>query len=71
MPETDPHCPDCGVATEPTDPVQAGEAMTVKLRTRERRDGLLGSLGMRERLDVTAHVCPECGLVRWYADVEE
>jgi len=55
---------------EPTDPMQAGDAMGVVLRTRKRRDGLLGSLGTRERLEATVFVCPECGLVRWYADVE-
>jgi predicted RNA-binding Zn-ribbon protein involved in translation (DUF1610 family) len=68
--ETERRCPDCGVAMEPTDPVQAGDAMGVVLRTRERRDGLLGSLGTRERLEATVFVCPECGLTRWYADVE-
>jgi len=55
---------------EPTDPMQAGDAMGVVLRTRKRRDGLLGSLGTRERLEATVFVCPECGLARWYADVE-
>ncbi len=71
MPEVDPRCPDCGVTMEPTDPVQSADSGRIRLRTKERREGLLGSLGMRERLDVTAFVCPECGLVQWYADVEE
>ncbi len=68
MSGVDPRCPDCGVATEPADPVSSGYEL--QLRTDEQKGGLQGALGVRERLDVTAFVCPECGLVRWYADVE-
>ncbi|PSQ57924.1 hypothetical protein BRD18_07065 [Halobacteriales archaeon SW_7_71_33] len=70
MSEVEHRCPDCGVTMEPTDPITDG-GQSVKLRTDDRQEGLLGRIGVHERLDVTAHVCPECGLVRWYADVEE
>lgn len=65
-------CPDCGVTMERTQPVVAGAGEeVVKLRTSERRKGLLGSLGMKETLRVRAHVCPECGLTRFYADLAD
>ena len=34
-------------------------------------EGILGSLGAKETVDVSAYICPECGLVRWYADVDD
>jgi hypothetical protein len=37
----------------------------------ENRDGLLGKLGVNQRSDVATFVCPECGLVRQYADLDE
>ncbi|SDM45708.1 hypothetical protein SAMN04487949_1726 [Halogranum gelatinilyticum] len=65
-------CPDCGVTMERTTPVVVGGGSEVlKLRTAERAKGLLGSLGMKETIGVTAHVCPECGLTRLYADLDE
>jgi hypothetical protein len=57
---------------ERTTPVVVGGGSEIlKLRTGERAKGLLGSLGMRETIGVQAHVCPECGLTRFYADLEE
>ncbi|WP_237718865.1 hypothetical protein [Halogranum rubrum] len=65
-------CPDCGVTMERTKPVVAGAGEeVVKLRTSERKKGLLGSLGMKESLRVDAYVCPECGLTRFYADLDD
>jgi hypothetical protein len=46
-----------------------GDRLFVKLD--EPRSGLLGSLGVKRRLRVRAHVCPECGLVRLYVDPDE
>jgi predicted RNA-binding Zn-ribbon protein involved in translation (DUF1610 family) len=63
--ETDPRCPDCGITLERTN-IQTGGGY-FRLKTDERRDGLLGSLGINETRDVSPHLCPECGLVRLYA----
>jgi hypothetical protein len=43
----------------------------VRLRTDEPREGILGSLGAKETVDVFGYICPECGLVRWYADLDD
>ena len=63
---TEPRCPDCGVGMESG---RLGSAERFVLD--EPRDGLLGKVGAKEQLDVDAVVCPECGLVRVYADVDE
>lgn len=60
-------CPDCGVTMEPGE--LQGIAHT--LVTEEEREGVLGAAGLHQRRDVAVHFCPECGLVRLYADVEE
>jgi len=64
---TDPRCPDCGVTMERVD-VRTGGGYELSVQTDEKRDGLLGSLGMNESRDVSPRMCPECGLVRLYAD---
>jgi len=69
MPEVDPRCPDCGVTMEQTDH-QSTAGGRLRLRFEERGDGFLGSL-THETASVDAHVCSECGLVRWYADLED
>lgn len=56
---------------ERTKPVTSMEGEALKLQTNERKKGWLGSLGMKETLAVQAHVCPECGLTRFYADLDE
>jgi len=60
-------CPDCGVTMEP---VTFGmtDAYQPHVKTDERRGGILGRLGMNEKREVTAVLCPECGLVRLYAE---
>jgi predicted RNA-binding Zn-ribbon protein involved in translation (DUF1610 family) len=68
MPDVNPRCPDCGVTMEREDHLTTDGAR-IRLRLEESGDGLLGSF-TRKTPDVNAHVCPECGLVRWYADVE-
>ncbi|WP_134671250.1 hypothetical protein [Halorussus marinus] len=65
---TDPRCPDCGVTMEGVD-VRTGGGYELSVQTDEKREGLLGSLGMNESLDVSPRLCPECGLVRLYADL--
>lgn len=64
-------CPDCDAVMHPADPVSAMDRERLKLRTKDRKEGLLGSLGVRETVNVAGYVCPECGLVRLYADVDQ
>lgn len=61
-------CPDCGVTMEPVDLVTTMDREGLRLRTTERRSGLLGALGLRETVPARGYACPECGLVRLYAD---
>ena len=63
---TDPRCPDCGVTLEEHD-LSTGQGH-LRIKTDRNADGFFGSLGVAERLDVSPHLCPECGLVRFYAD---
>jgi len=65
-----PRCPDCGVDLERATPMTALDHEKVRLRTDEPREGILGSLGAKETVDVAAYICPDCGLVRWYADLD-
>ena len=60
-------CPDCGVTMEVTKAVTTVDSESVKLETDDKREG---SLGMKRTLGVDAYLCPECGLVRLYADIE-
>lgn len=62
-------CADCGVSLERTE-LRTSDSMAVRLRTGERRGGVLGALGMKEHLDVDAWLCPECGRVRLYAELD-
>lgn len=41
------------------------------LVTDDPKEGILGSLGMKEKVKPTTYVCPECGLVRQYVEKEE
>ena len=52
------------------EPVTFGmtDAYQPHVKTDERRGGILGRLGMNEKREVTAVLCPECGLVRLYAE---
>ncbi len=65
----DRRCPDCGVTMEPVS-LRTNEGFELQVNTDERREGFLGSLGLTENHSVDAVLCPECGLVRTYADVE-
>ncbi|WP_339102433.1 hypothetical protein [Haloterrigena salinisoli] len=61
-------CPDCGVTMEPV-PVRDGESMGLSIATGE-RGGLLGKLGFKNRAKLQGVCCPECQLVRLYAEEE-
>ena len=63
-------CPDCSVTMEEVE-FSMGDAWNAHVRTDEKQTGLLGKLGMNERKDLTTVMCPECGLVRHYAEFEE
>lgn len=63
-------CPDCSVTMEPVK-LRTGEGLSLQVNTDERREGLLGSLGLTEHHSVEGRLCPECGLVRAYADIDE
>ncbi|WP_152421650.1 hypothetical protein [Halogeometricum pallidum] len=63
-------CPDCGVSMEAMK-VQTAEGFALQLVTNERKKGILGGFGIKERLEPTAYVCPECGLIRSYAERDE
>ncbi|WP_224268591.1 hypothetical protein [Haloprofundus salinisoli] len=71
MPEASHRCPDCDVTMERADPVTAMQQERLKLRTDHAREGLLGSLGFKRTPTARGYVCPECGLVRLYADEDE
>ncbi|MFP8957526.1 hypothetical protein ACLI4Y_12410 [Natrialbaceae archaeon A-CW3] len=61
-------CPDCGVTMEATT-VRSSDGFSLQIDT-GKRDGLLGKLGVGGTASVDAICCPECGLVRFYADLE-
>lgn len=62
-------CPDCGVEMGEVD-FRMSNAYQPHVKLPERSEGILGSLGVKERRDVTAFMCPDCGLLRFYADVQ-
>lgn len=63
------HCPDCDVAMESVE-FRMYDAKNPKIKTGEQKQGVLGKLGMDESKRVDTVACPECGLLRFYADVE-
>ena len=66
------HCPDCGVTMEEvTYGMRDMESWKPAIKTGEKRDDILGKLGMVEKPPVTTLLCPECGLLRQYADLPD
>ncbi|MCL7416512.1 MAG: PF20097 family protein [Halalkalicoccus sp.] len=61
-------CPDCGVPMETGTVISSVDREPMKFRTDESAGGVLGKLGMKETLPISAWACPECGLVRFYAE---
>lgn len=62
-------CPDCGVTMDDLT-LRTNSGHTLQVVSEESRDGILGSLGVKKHFDVDGVVCPECGLVRAYADLD-
>lgn len=62
----DARCPDCGVALEEVD-LFTGQG-ELKVRTEVEGDDVLAAVGVTKALDVTPRRCPDCGLVRFYAE---
>lgn len=45
------------------------DAKNPKIKTENDAEGLLGKFGVNESREVESFVCPECGLLRFYADI--
>ncbi|WP_115863559.1 hypothetical protein [Halorussus litoreus] len=62
----DARCPDCDV------PFEAADLFTgkgeLKVRTEAESDDVLAAVGVTKALEVEPRRCPECGLVRFYAE---
>ena len=65
----DRRCPDCDAAMGEVD-FRMSNAFQPHVKLPERSEGILGSLGVKARRDVTTWMCPECGLLRFYGDIE-
>lgn len=63
------HCSDCDVAMEKTD-VSAEGIGDLYIET-ERDGGVLDRLGVGYQTPIQALLCPECGVIRLYADLSE
>ncbi|MFC7213795.1 hypothetical protein ACFQO4_06835 [Saliphagus sp. GCM10025334] len=59
-------CPDCAVTMEETT-VRTGSGYGLRIDG-AKHDGVLGKLGLETTTKLEAVCCPECGLVRLYAD---
>jgi ssDNA-binding Zn-finger/Zn-ribbon topoisomerase 1 len=65
-------CPDCSVTMAEVEfGMDEGWGPGAYVKTGEKREGLLGKLGMNERKELTTVMCPECGMVRHFADFED
>ncbi|WP_435359259.1 hypothetical protein [Haloarchaeobius sp. DFWS5] len=62
-------CPDCDVRLDEMD-MRTGDGFALYLMTDEPRPGILGGLGAKEKVRATVMVCPKCGLIRHYADLD-
>lgn len=69
MVETPPRCPDCSVEMEQMTLYAGG--YNLRFVSEESKEGILGSLGAKEKFDADVFVCPECGLSRLYANLDE
>jgi hypothetical protein len=63
-------CPDCSATMDTETVIGSANREPMQLRTDESAGGVLGKLGMNETLSIDTWACPECGLVRLYADAE-
>ncbi|WP_162224386.1 hypothetical protein [Halorussus amylolyticus] len=62
----DARCPDCGVTLAEAD-LFTGQG-DLKVRTETDEDGVLAAVGVAKALEVSPRRCPDCGLVRFYAE---
>ena len=69
MVEVPPRCPDCGVGMDEMTLTASG--YNLQFVSEEHREGILGSLGAKQKFGTNAFVCSECGLSRLYADLDE
>lgn len=69
MVETRPDCPDCRVEMEQM--TLNADGYNLRFVSDEHKEGILGSLGAKETFDANAVVCPDCGLSRLYATLDE
>ena len=63
-------CPDCGVSMESMT-LRSTDGHGFQFVSDENREGILGKLGMSQTYDAETVVCPECGLSRVYADLDD
>lgn len=68
MVSVDPRCPDCGVEMEEMTFDASG--YNLRFVSEENKEGILGSLGAKQKFGVNAFVCSECGLSRLYAELD-
>lgn len=61
------HCPDCEVEMETTEHKTTYKGDGIRIDT---DGGVLGNLLQLKGKYVNAYVCPECGLIRFYADLQ-
>ena len=69
MVEMPPRCPDCSVEME--EMTLAAGTYNLQFVSEENREGILGSIGVKQKFDAKAFVCSECGLSRMYADLND
>ena len=69
MGEEPTRCPDCGVGMD--DMMLTASGYNLHFVSEEDKEGILGSLGAKQKFGVNAFVCSECGLSRLYADLDE
>ncbi|MFD1514988.1 hypothetical protein [Halomarina rubra] len=67
---TDRRCPDCGVTLEPMK-LRTDDGFQVRAVSEENREGLLGSLGVKEKHRIDPFVCPECARTLFYANLDD
>ena len=69
MAEVPPWCPDCDVGMDEMKLTASG--YNLQFVSDADREGILGSFGAKQKYDLNAFVCSECGLSRLYADLDK
>ena len=68
MGKVPPRCPDCSIGMD--EMMLTASGYNLQFVSREDREGILGSLGAKQKFDVDGFVCSECGLSRLYANLD-